>query len=45
VRRSVRFKIEDTNVEKIDDGICVEFFIPKGCYATAVLREIMKRNV
>ena len=45
VRRSVRFKIEDTNVEKIDDGISVEFFIPKGCYATAVLREIMKKNV
>lgn len=45
VRRSVRFKIEDTNVEQIDDGISVEFFIPKGCYATAVLREIMKKNV
>ncbi len=45
VRRSLRFKIEDTNVEKIDGGICVEFFIPKGCYATAVLREIMKKNV
>ena len=45
VRRSVRFKIEDTNVEQIDNGISVEFFIPKGCYATAVLREIMKKNV
>ena len=45
VRRSLRFKIEDTNVEKIDDGISVEFFIPKGCYATSVLREIMKKNV
>ncbi|MBE6486761.1 MAG: tRNA pseudouridine(13) synthase TruD [Methanosphaera stadtmanae] len=45
VRRSVRFKIEDTHIEKIEDGISVEFFIPKGCYATAVLREIMKRNV
>ena len=45
IRRSIRFKIEDTNVEKIDNGIQVEFFIPKGCYATAVLREIMKKNV
>ena len=45
VRRSLRFKIEDTHVEKIEDGICVEFFIPRGCYATAVLREIMKKNV
>jgi len=45
IRRAVRFKITDTNVTKIDNGICVEFFIPKGCYATAVLREIMKKNV
>jgi len=45
VRRSLRFKIEDTHVEQIDDGISVEFFIPRGCYATAVLREIMKKNV
>ena len=45
VRRSIRFKIEDTNVEELDDGISVEFFIPRGCYATAVLREIMKKNV
>lgn len=45
IRRSVRFKIEDTNVTKLDDGICVEFFIPRGCYATAVLREIIKHNV
>ncbi|RAP53968.1 MAG: tRNA pseudouridine(13) synthase TruD [Methanosphaera sp. rholeuAM130] len=45
IRRSIRFKIEQTNVRKIDDGIEVEFFIPKGCFATAVLREIMKKNV
>ena len=45
IRRSIRFKLEDTHVEKTDNGITVEFFIPKGCYATAVLREIMKKNV
>lgn len=45
IRRSIRFKIEDTDVERIDNGISVEFFIPRGCYATAVLREIIKRNV
>lgn len=45
IRRSVRFKIEDTHVEKLDDGIRVEFFIPRGCYATSVLREIIKHNV
>jgi len=45
IRRAIRFKIEDTHVEKLDDGISVEFFIPRGCYATSVLREIMKKNV
>ena len=45
IRRSVRFKIDDTHVEKLDDGIRVEFFIPRGCYATSVLREIIKHNV
>ncbi|MCD7781841.1 MAG: tRNA pseudouridine(13) synthase TruD [Methanosphaera sp.] len=45
IRRSVRFKVEDTHVEELNDGISVEFFIPKGCYATAVLREIMKKNI
>lgn len=45
VRRSIRFKVEDTYVEEIENGISVEFFIPKGCYATSVLREIMKKNV
>jgi tRNA pseudouridine13 synthase len=45
IRRSVRFKVEQTNVKKIENGIEVEFFIPRGCFATAVLREIMKKNV
>ena len=45
IRRSLRFKIEDTSVTKTCDGIDVEFFIPRGCYATAVLREIMKKNI
>lgn len=45
IRRSVRFKIEDTHVEQTETGISVEFFIPRGCYATSVLREIMKKNV
>lgn len=45
IRRSVRFKIDDTKVEKLDNGISVEFFIPRGCYATSVLREIIKHNV
>lgn len=45
IRRPIRFKIWDTNVKTVDDGIKVEFSIPKGCYATAVLREIMKKEI
>jgi len=45
LRRAIRFKIWDIEVKHIDDGILVEFSIPKGCYATAVLREIMKVTV
>ncbi|MDO5851704.1 MAG: tRNA pseudouridine(13) synthase TruD [Methanobacteriaceae archaeon] len=45
IRRSVRFKVTDTNVKQTSNGIIVEFMIPKGCYATAVLREIMKKNI
>jgi tRNA pseudouridine13 synthase len=45
LRRAIRFKIWDIEVKHTDDGILVEFSIPKGCYATAVLREIMKVTV
>lgn len=40
-RREMRFKVQDINV-LVDDGIVVEFSIPKGCYATAVIRELVK---
>lgn len=45
LRRAMRFKIWDTRAKATDEGILVEFSIPKGCYATAVLREIMKNEV
>ena len=45
LRRSLRFKVWDSNVQLHDDGILVEFSINKGSYATAVLREIMKEDV
>jgi tRNA pseudouridine13 synthase len=45
IRRSIRFKIWDVSAETTSDGLMVSFSIPKGCYATAVLREIMKLNV
>ncbi|MGF7117525.1 tRNA pseudouridine(13) synthase TruD [Methanobacterium oryzae] len=45
LRRAMRFKIWDVSAEVTDEGVLVEFSIPKGCYATAVLREIMKNEV
>ena len=45
LRRAIRFKIWDILVEATAEGVLVEFSIPKGCYATAVLREIMKNEV
>ncbi len=45
LRRALRFKIWDVSAVKTSDGIVTEFSIPKGCYATAVLREIMKEDV
>jgi len=45
LRRSMRFKVWDTNAIATDDGVLTEFSINKGSYATAVLREIMKNEV
>ncbi len=45
LRRAIRFKIWDATAKPTDEGVLVEFSIPKGCYATAVLREIMKNEV
>lgn len=45
LRRAIRFKIWDVSAVKTLEGIQTEFSIPKGCYATAVLREIMKKDV
>lgn len=45
LRRAIRFKVWDTTTERTDEGILLGFSIPKGCYATAVLREVMKKEV
>ncbi|AUB55150.1 tRNA pseudouridine(13) synthase TruD [Methanobacterium subterraneum] len=45
IRRAMRFKIWDVSAESTDEGVLVSFSIPKGCYATAVLREVMKVDV
>ncbi|MCE5214046.1 MAG: tRNA pseudouridine(13) synthase TruD, partial [Methanobacterium sp.] len=45
LRRAIRFKVWDTTAEHTDEGVLLGFSIPKGCYATAVLREVMKTEV
>ncbi len=45
LRRAIRFKIWDVSAFETSEGVQTEFSIPKGCYATAVLKEIMKEDV
>jgi len=45
IRRAMRFKIWDVVAEATEEGVLLSFSIPKGCYATAVLREVMKVDV
>ena len=45
LRRSMRFQVWDASAKAVDDGVMCEFSINKGSYATAVLREIMKKDV
>lgn len=43
-RRLIRFPLREWSVEEAPEGLWVSFFLPKGAYATTVLREVMKRN-
>ena len=45
LRRAMRFKVWDTSAIPTEDGVLCEFSISKGSYATAVLREVMKKDV
>ena len=45
LRRSMRFQVWDTSAIATDEGLLTEFSINKGSYATAVLREVMKKDV
>ena len=45
IRRSMRFRVWDASATPTEEGVFVEFSINKGSYATAVLREIMKKDV
>jgi tRNA pseudouridine13 synthase len=40
-RRALRFQVHEPELW-YDDGVMLRFWLPKGCYATAVLAEIMK---
>lgn len=40
-RRSLRFRVHDPEMW-YDDGIMLRFWLPRGCYATTVLDEIIK---
>ena len=44
-RRITRVKLEHLELEAADDGFWISFDLPKGSFATVVLREVMKINV
>ena len=41
-RRISRLRLDDAELKAADDGYIVEFTLPKGAYATSVMRELMK---
>jgi tRNA pseudouridine13 synthase len=40
-RRALRFQIGDPELW-YDEGVLLRFWLPRGCYATTVLAEVMK---
>jgi tRNA pseudouridine13 synthase len=42
-RRRARLLLDDLEVELCPDGLLFTFSLPKGCYATTVLREVVKQ--
>ena len=44
-RRPLRVPLGDFSVHADDDGLLISFNLPKGSYATSVLREVMKVKV
>ncbi|WNC71455.1 tRNA pseudouridine(13) synthase TruD [Thalassotalea psychrophila] len=41
-RRSISLFLESGQLEVIDDAIKLSFFLPAGCYATTILRELLQ---
>ncbi len=44
-RRITRILVSDTNLETVEGGYWLSFLLPKGSFATVVLREVMKVDV
>ncbi|HZV00198.1 MAG TPA: tRNA pseudouridine(13) synthase TruD [Planctomycetota bacterium] len=44
-RRSLRVLIADASVTAEGETLVLAFFLPKGCYATSILEELLKRPV
>ena len=44
-RRPIRVPLQEWRVEKVPEGLWLAFFLPKGSYATSLLREVMKVEV
>lgn len=44
-RRPIRWPLGEFAVEEAPEGLWLSFFLPRGAYATAVLREVMKADV
>ena len=43
-RRPIRVPLLEASVEPAAEGVWLSFFLPKGSYATSLLREVMKKN-
>lgn len=43
-RRLGRLLVDELGIEVVDDGVRLRFALPKGAYATTVLREFMKND-
>ena len=41
-RRLGRLLVSELQMKKVEDGLCFDFSLPKGAFATTVLRELMK---
>lgn len=41
-RRRIRVSLSETNIEELDEQtLVISFFLPAGCYATSILRELI----